>query len=51
MGDLIMVAFMLVAFALAWVLVKLCDRIIGTTELAVVDAGLSDDEESEAAAA
>jgi hypothetical protein len=51
MGDVLMVTFMLAAFALAWVLVKVCDRIIGTAELAVVDGGVSDDDESEAVAA
>ena len=51
MGDVLMVAFMLAAFALAWVLVKVCDRIIGTAELAVVDGGVDDDAEPNEVAA
>jgi hypothetical protein len=45
MGDVLMVALMLAAFALAWGLVKVCDRIIGATELAVVDGGVNDDDD------
>ena len=44
MGDVLMVAFMVVAFALAWVMVKVCDRIIGPAELVVADGGVSDDD-------
>jgi uncharacterized membrane protein AbrB (regulator of aidB expression) len=51
MGDLIMVALMLAAFALAWALVKVCDHIIGTAELAVVDGGVDDDDDRTAVAA
>lgn len=49
MGDVLMVAFMFAAFALAWLLVKICDRIIGPAEVAVVDGGI-DDEPVEVAA-
>ncbi len=44
MGDVLMVAFMFAAFALAWLLVKVCDRIIGPAELTVVDGGFDEDE-------
>ena len=51
MGDVLMVAFMLAAFALAWLLVKVCDRIIGPAELTVVDGGLDANDEPESVAA
>jgi hypothetical protein len=51
MGDVLMVAFVLAAFALAWVLVKVCDRIIGTAELTVVDGGIDDEHDAREVAA
>ena len=50
MADLLFIAMMIVFFGLAVVLVRLCDRIIGTDESVVIGTVEYADEVEEAAA-
>lgn len=51
MGDLIMVAILFAFFALAWLLVRVCDTIIGPVELPGVEGGVGEEDETDAVAA